>query len=159
MSDMRAHCNFCEIIRGGGEVSICYEDADSIGFLDIQPVNLGHVLVVPREHYESLNDIPPALAMHLFEVALKLGPIIRRLTGSDDLNIIVSSGEAAGQNVFHYHVHLIPRKTADGFEIPLPFDGSEMPERTFLDAMAARIIAELRDPARRTGPKAAAGGL
>jgi histidine triad (HIT) family protein len=153
MSDIVAHCIFCEIIRGGGEVSICYEDSDAIAFMDIQPVNAGHVLVVPREHYESLNDVPPPLAMHLFEVALKLGPIIRRVGNSDDLNVVVSSGEAAGQNVFHYHVHVIPRKANDGFDIPLPFDGSRMPDRTFLDATAARIITELRDPARRTSRK------
>jgi histidine triad (HIT) family protein len=143
------HCIFCEIVHGAGEASICYEDAGAIAFMDIQPVNGGHVLIVPREHYESLNDVPPDVAMHLFDVALQLGPIVRRLSGSDDLNIVVNSGEAAGQNVFHYHVHLIPRRSGDGFDVPLPFDGSEMPDRTLLDAMAARIIAELRDPVRR----------
>ena len=158
MLDMKAQCNFCEIIHGGGEVSICYEDAQVIAFMDIQPVNLGHVLVVPREHYESLNDIPLDLAMHSFDAALKLGPVIRKVTGSDDLNIVVNSGGAAGQNVFHYHVHLIPRKEGDGFDIPLPFGGSQMPDRTFLDAMAARIICELHDPARRTGRRVVAGG-
>lgn len=155
MTRTHAHCIFCELIHGGGEVSLCYEDAQSIAFMDIQPVNPGHVLVVPRDHYESLNDVPPALAMHLFDVALRLGPIIRRLTGSEDLNIVVNSGEAAGQNVFHYHVHLIPRRADDGFDVPLPFPDSEMPDRTFLDAMAARIIAELRDPARSTEQRAA----
>ena len=158
MSEYRMHCNFCEIVRGGAEVSVCYEDSFAMAFMDIQPVNLGHVLVVPREHFESLNDIPQSLAMHLFEVALQLGPIIRRVTGCDDLNIVVNSGEAAGQNVFHYHVHLIPRKANDGFDIPLPYNGSDMPDRTFLDAMAARIISELRDPARRTERRAVANG-
>ncbi|HEX7121714.1 MAG TPA: HIT family protein [Gemmatimonadaceae bacterium] len=157
MARTHSHCIFCELIHGGGEVSICYEDGESIAFMDIQPVNAGHVLVVPREHYESLNDVPPELAMHLFEVALRLGPIVRRLTGSDDLNIVVNSGEAAGQNVFHYHVHLIPRRAGDGFDIPLPFAASPMPDRTFLDAMAARIIAEMRDPARSTQARVAVG--
>lgn len=157
MARTHAHCIFCELIHGGGEVSICYEDGESIAFMDIQPVNPGHVLVVPRDHYESLNDVPPELAMHLFDVALRLGPIVRRLTGSDDLNIVVNSGEAAGQNVFHYHVHLIPRRADDGFDVPLPFGASPMPDRTFLDAMAARIIAELRDPARSTRPTVAVG--
>ena len=146
------HCIFCEIVHGAGEASICYEDAGAIAFMDIQPVNGGHVLIVPREHYESLNDVPPDVAMHLFDVALQLGPVVRRLSGSDDLNIVVNSGEAAGQNVFHYHVHLIPRRAGDGFDVPLPFHGSEMPDRTLLDAMAARIIAELRDPVRRPRP-------
>ncbi|MGQ0765041.1 MAG: HIT family protein [Gemmatimonadota bacterium] len=143
------HCIFCEIIHGAGEASICYEDHDAIAFMDIQPVHAGHVLVVPREHYEGLNDAPPQVAMHLFEVALDLAPIVRRLSGATGMNLVVNSGAAAGQNVFHYHVHIIPRNEGDGFDIPLPFAGSEMPDRTFLDAMAVRIISELRDPVRR----------
>ena len=150
------HCIFCEIVHGAGEASICYEDDRALAFMDIQPVNAGHVLVVPRAHCESLNDVPHELAMHLFDVALRLGPVVRRISRSSDLNVVVNSGEAAGQNVFHYHVHLIPRRVEDGFDIPLPFHGSTMPDRTLLDAMAARIIAELRDPVRRT-PRPAAG--
>ena len=143
-------CIFCELIHGGGEVSICYEDSQALAFLDIQPVNAGHVLVVPRQHYESLADLPSDLARHLFDVALRLAPIVRRLAGADGLNVIVNSGASAGQDVFHYHVHVIPRRSDDGFLVPLPFDGSSPPDRTLLDAMAARIIAELRDPARAT---------
>jgi histidine triad (HIT) family protein len=135
------HCIFCDLINGAGEVSMCYEDSSAIAFMDIQPVNLGHVLVVPREHHENLTDIPPELAMHLFDVALRLSPVVRRLNGAEDMNLVVNSGEAAGQDVFHYHVHLIPRRAGDGFDIPLPFAGSTMPDRTLLDAMAARIIA------------------
>ena len=146
-----AHCIFCDLIQGAAEVSVCYEDADAIAFMDIQPVNSGHVLVVPRDHYESLCDVPPGVAMHLFDVAMRLAPVIRDVTDCTDMNLVVNSGEAAGQNVFHYHVHLIPRCAGDGFDIPLPFPGSQMPDRTFLDATAARIIATLRDPARRLG--------
>lgn len=125
---------------------MCYEDAEVVAFLDIQPVNAGHVLVVPRAHYESLQDIPPGLAMHLFEVAVELAPVVKQVAAADGLNIVVNSGAAAGQDVFHYHVHVIPRRPGDGFDIPLPFPGSEMPDRTVLDANAARIISALRDP-------------
>lgn len=152
MSRTAAHCIFCDLIQGASEVSVCYEDREAIAFMDIQPVNDGHVLIVPRNHYESLCDVPAATAMHLFEVAMRLAPIIQQVTGSADMNLVVNSGEAAGQNVFHYHVHLIPRRPADGFDVPLPFPGSEMPDRTFLDATAARIIAALRDPARKLSP-------
>jgi histidine triad (HIT) family protein len=65
---------------------------------------------------------------------------------ADGLNLVVNSGAAAGQDVFHYHVHVIPRRADDGFDIPLPFPGSGMPDRTVLDATAARIISALRDP-------------
>ncbi len=130
-------------------------DATAMAFMDIQPVNLGHTLVVPKKHYESLSDIPRDVAMYLFDVAMTLAPVIQRASGSDDMNVVVNSGHQAGQNVFHYHVHLIPRRAGDNFEIALPFEGSTMPDRTFLDAMAARIIAGLRDPARQAPTRAA----
>jgi len=139
-------CPFCDLIRGAGEVSMCYEDTDVVAFMDIQPVNPGHVLVVPREHYESLEDIPRELATHLFDVAMQLSPVVKHVGDADGLNILVNSGAAAGQDVFHYHVHVIPRCPDDGFDIPLPFAGSQMPDRTVLDANAARIISVLRDP-------------
>jgi histidine triad (HIT) family protein len=139
-------CPFCDLIHGAGEVSMCFEDAEVVAFMDIQPVNAGHVLVVPREHFESVEDIPPSLASHLFQVALQLAPVVKQVAGAAGLNFVVNSGAAAGQDVFHYHVHVIPRRPGDGFDIPLPFGGSEMPDRTVLDMNAARIIATLRDP-------------
>ena len=153
-------CPFCDLIQGAGEVSMCYEDADVVAFMDIQPVNAGHVLVVPREHFAGLDDIPHSLAMHLFEVAMELAPVVKQVAHSDGMNVVVNSGAAAGQDVFHYHVHIIPRRAGDGFDIPLPFAGSEMPDRTVLDVHAARIIAAFRDPVasrkrteRRTGER------
>jgi histidine triad (HIT) family protein len=142
----QASCPFCDLIHGAGEVSMCYVDVDVVAFLDIQPVNPGHLLVVPREHYESLEDIPHALATHLFEVAMQLAPVVKRVGDAAGMNVVVNSGAAAGQDVFHFHVHVIPRRPGDGFDIPLPFAGSQMPDRTVLDANAARIIATLRDP-------------
>jgi histidine triad (HIT) family protein len=142
------HCTFCDLIHGAAEVSICHEDSDAIAFMDIQPVNNGHVLVVPREHYESVLDVPQELGLHLFRVTMRLTAAIRRVTGCEDYNIVVNSGAAAGQDEPHYHVHIIPRRHGDGFDIPLPFNGSEMPDRTVLDAYAARIISALRDPMR-----------
>lgn len=142
----REHCTFCDIIKGAAEVSVCHEDADAIAFMDIQPVNNGHVLVVPREHYESMFEVPSELGVHLFRVTMSLASAIRKVADCDDINIIVSSGEAAGQDEPHYHIHIIPRRESDGFDIPLPFGGSAMPDRTLLDAYAARIGAALRDP-------------
>jgi histidine triad (HIT) family protein len=139
-------CAFCDLIHGAGEVSMCFEDTEVVAFMDIQPVNPGHVLVVPREHFESLEDIPHSLASHLFQVAMQLAPVVKQVAGADGLNVIVNSGAAAGQDVFHYHVHVIPRRPGDGFDVPLPFGGSAMPDRTVLDMNAARIIAALRDP-------------
>jgi histidine triad (HIT) family protein len=139
-------CTFCDLIQGAGEVSICYEDGDAIAFMDIQPVNTGHVLVVSRRHYENLEDVPVELAMHLFRVATKLAPAVKKVSNAEGINIVVNSGSAAGQDEPHYHVHVIPRCTDDGFDIPLPFAASTMPDRTLLDATAVRIMTALRDP-------------
>jgi histidine triad (HIT) family protein len=144
------HCIFCDIMKGAAEVSVCYEDSSAIAFMDIQPVNNGHTLVVPREHFETFQDLPAELAKHLFEVAMRLGPVIRRVGGAEAMNLIVSSGEAAGQDVYHFHIHLIPRHAGDGFDVPLPFSGSAMPDRTVLDAQAAQISSSLGDPMRPT---------
>ena len=150
-----AHCIFCDIIHGAAEVSVCYEDSTAIAFMDIQPVNAGHVLVVPRQHYESFVDLPADVGRHLFDVAMRLAPVIRNVSGAEATNLVVSSGEAAGQDVYHFHVHLIPRRAGDGFDVPLPFPGSAMPPREQLDAAAARIISAFRDPMRRTRARAA----
>ncbi len=147
------HCIFCDIIRGAAEVSVCYEDSAALAFMDVQPVNPGHALVVPRQHFESFLDLPEELGRHLFDVALQLAPVIRRVSGAEGTNVIVSSGAAAGQDVDHFHVHVIPRRAGDGFDVQLPFPGSRVPDRTQLDAMAARIISAVHDPARRREAK------
>lgn len=146
MRNADRHCTFCDLINGAGEVSICYEDAQAIAFMDIQPVNAGHVLVVPRLHVERFEDVPPELSMHLFRVAARLVPAVKKVAGAEGMNIVVNSGTAAGQDEPHYHVHVIPRCEKDGFDIPLPFQGSQMPDRTLLDATAVRIMTALRDP-------------
>src|SRR5262249_27155393 len=103
---------------------------------------------VPREHFESLLDVPQELGIHLFKVTMRLANAVTAVSGCHDLNIVVNSGAAAGQEEPHFHVHIIPRRHGDGFDIPLPFDGSAMPDRTVLDAYAARIIVALREPER-----------
>src|SRR5688500_19552246 len=91
------HCIFCDIIKGAAEVSVCYEDTESIAFMDIQPVNAGHALVVSRQHVESFLDLPQSLGTHLFAVAMQLAPATRKVSGAEGTHVIVSRGAAAGQ--------------------------------------------------------------
>jgi histidine triad (HIT) family protein len=154
MSLADKRCTFCDLIQGAGEVSTCYEDADAVAFMDIQPVNAGHVLVITRTHYERMEDVPPELALHLFRVATRLVPAVKRVTNAEGMNIVVSSGDVAGQDEPHFHVHVIPRCDGDGFDIPLPFAGAHVPDRTLLDATAARIMTALRDPVAALGRRA-----
>src|SRR4029078_3620290 len=87
-------CTFCNLIHGAAEVSLCHEDSDAIAFMDIQPVNNGHVPVVPREHYESLLEVPEELGIHLFRVTMQLAGAVRRVSGTDDLKILVRTRRA-----------------------------------------------------------------
>src|SRR3984885_946780 len=94
-NEASANCTFCEMIQGSAEVSICHEDSDAIAFMDIQPVNNGHVLVVPRAHYETIFEVPAELGQHIFKVTMSLAGAVRKVTGCEDINIVVNSGEAA----------------------------------------------------------------
>src|SRR5687768_6837722 len=82
-------CTFCDLIQGAGEVSICYEDAEAVAFMDVQPVNAGHVLVVPRRHFERIEDVPAELSAHLFRLASRLAPVVKSVAKAEGLNIVV----------------------------------------------------------------------
>ena len=85
---------------------------------------------MPREHYDSLLDVPQEIGDASLPGDDAAGQRVRHVTGSSDMNIVVNSGAAAGQDEPHYHVHIIPRRENDGFDIQLPFAGSSMPDRT-----------------------------
>lgn len=136
---MNEHCVFCRIIAGEETVSIVYEDDRALAFMDIQPASPGHVLVVSREHYADLFDIPHTLASHCLEVAKQLAPGIRVATGAAALNLFSANGRAGGQDVEHFHLHLIPVREGEHFDLQLPRPGAPVPSRSQLDVMAARI--------------------
>jgi histidine triad (HIT) family protein len=131
-------CVFCGIIAGDQPASFVYSDGGVVAFLDVRPVTPGHLLVVPRVHAELLADLPEATAPELFGAALRLQ---RALRGSglrcDGVNLFLADGEAAGQEVAHVHLHVVPRFPGDGFRID--GDWSRSPSRAELDAQAAAI--------------------
>jgi histidine triad (HIT) family protein len=120
-------------------VSIVYEDDRALAFMDIQPASPGHVLVVSRDHHSDLFDIPTSLATHCLEVAKLLAPGIRTATGAAALNVFSANGRAGGQDVEHFHFHLIPVRQGEDFDLQLPKEGLPIPSRSQLDVMAARI--------------------
>ena len=131
-------CIFCEIIAGNAPASIIYQDDLVIVFLDINPVNPGHTLVVPRAHHAYLNDMDEATGMHLFKATMRMAKAIRK-SGIDceGINLFLADGEAAFQDVFHTHMHIIPRFKGDSFKISA--DWSSHPARSELDQIAERI--------------------
>ena len=110
-------CIFCKIISGEIPATKVYEDNDVFAFLDIQPINFGHVLVIPKEHYKDLSVTPKELVCKSMEVVHKLIPVIKKATGADAVNIGINIGENAGQEVFHTHIHIMPRFSDDGYEV------------------------------------------
>jgi histidine triad (HIT) family protein len=132
-------CIFCRIIGGEEMVSVVYEDNTAIAFLDIQPASHGHTLVVSKEHYETLFDLPEALLMHCMAVAKRIAPGLRRAVGAEAINVFSANGKAGGQDVPHFHLHLIPIREGEPFALQLPPDDAPIPQRAELDITAARI--------------------
>ena len=103
-------CVFCEIVAGRAEASVVHEDDQVVAFLDINPINPGHLPVIPRRHLPALSDLEPELGGHLFRVALAMQRADRRSgVRREGINLFVADGEAAGQEVFHAHLHVFPR--------------------------------------------------
>jgi len=133
-------CIFCQIAAGELPASFVYQDDRVSAFLDIQPVNPGHLLVVPHRHAETLGELSPDVVGHMMTVAQRL---MLRLHDADvrceGINLFLAEGAVAGQEVDHVHLHVIPRFTEDGFGLRFAADYAAMPQRKELDRMAAAI--------------------
>jgi histidine triad (HIT) family protein len=135
-------CVFCRIIAGGLPASIVYRDDLAIAFMDTNPVTTGHLLVVPLKHFAHLLDMDEKTGAHLFRVAMRLQDAIRRSgLKCEGINFFLADGEAAGQEVFHVHLHVIPRYKGDKFRVEA--DWSVKPSRFELDELAELIKATL----------------
>jgi diadenosine tetraphosphate (Ap4A) HIT family hydrolase len=130
-------CVFCDIVAGRVESSQVYSDGHVIAFMDIRPLTPGHLLVVPRVHADGLEALPDDLGARVFTVAHQLG---RALRISDlpcaGVNMFLADGVAAGQEVFHVHLHVIPRNPGDGFRLKAR---PRTPGRGDLEASAERV--------------------
>lgn len=119
-------CIFCKIVKGELPSTKVYEDTDVLGFLDIKPVNPGHTLVIPKKHYVNIHDMPDELFGKVAIAAKKVADALLKI-GVKGVNIGMNNGEAAGQVVFHAHVHVMPRYGKDAFSLWVgkEYDGDE----------------------------------
>lgn len=109
-------CIFCKIVNGEIPSAKVYEDEHVLAFLDISQVTKGHTLVIPKVHKENLYELTPEMAKHIFSVIPKLANALKDTYQPVGLNLVNNNGEKAGQSVFHFHAHLIPRYgEGDGF--------------------------------------------
>jgi histidine triad (HIT) family protein len=138
---MTTGCLFCQIIAGTVPAEKIYEDEHTLAFLDIKPVNPGHALVIPKQHYENLLAMPEAEAEHLFVSVKRVAEAIQAAIPSDAFNIGMNNGAAAGQIIFHAHVHIMPRTKKDHYE---PWHGKEYRAEE-MKSVAAAIRTQLNN--------------
>lgn len=135
-----ADCIFCRIVAGELPSSLVFRDERCVAFMDIQPVNSGHVLVVPLSHAALLSDLDAPTAGHLMIVAQRIAAVLRATPlRCEGVNLLLADGEAAGQEVFHVHVHVLPRYAGDGFGFRFSSEYTNLPPREQLDSVAAQI--------------------
>jgi len=102
-------CIFCRIARKQASASLVYEDESALAFLDVNPLSEGHTLVVPRELYATIFDVPEELIAHVHRIVKQVAIAVKEATRADGISIIQQNGNAADQDIFHLHVHVIPR--------------------------------------------------
>lgn len=129
-------CIFCKIVSKQAPASIVFEDETVLAFMDIRPLNEGHTLIIPKEHYVDIFDAPPDLLGRIYKIVKATSIAIKKAQNADGISIIQQNGRAAGQEVFHLHVHVIPRH--DGQKLK-PFDSLDLVEREKLDFTAKEI--------------------
>lgn len=132
-------CIFCKIVKGEIPSNKIYEDRDVLAFLDINPVNPGHALVIPKEHHKDLLSTPTELAQKLMSVVQKIAPAAMKAVDSDGFNLGVNCGATAGQVVFHTHLHIMPRFSSDKHRL---WSGKEMQQDELKD-VAEKIKSNL----------------
>lgn len=110
-------CIFCKIAAGEIPSYKIYEDDKILAFLDIQPVNPGHVLIVPKKHFTDLSSAPDEIVCAVMKIAKKIGVKIIESKIGEGFNIGINTKKAAGQVVDHFHLHVMPRKEGDGREL------------------------------------------
>ncbi|MFA9516671.1 HIT family protein [Halopenitus sp. H-Gu1] len=140
---MSEECIFCSIVDGDIPARTVHETDAALAFLDANPLAPGHTLVVPKAHHRQIEDLPADLAQEVFDVVTELTPHVRSVVDADAANVGLNDGEAAGQEVPHLHVHIVPRFEGDG-GAPIHAVAGERPDLTDdeIDAIAESIRSE-----------------
>lgn len=140
-------CLFCTIIAGDGEVSMVYQDDIAVVFMDLNPINPGHLLVVPRSHAVGLEDLDADTSAHVWSLGHQMARALRRTNlRCEGINVFLADGEAAFQEVLHFHLHVFPRFAGDGFSIVAD---SKQRCRDLLDQEADIIAAAVTNQVRQ----------
>ncbi len=143
----KKQCIFCQIVSGKIQAKKIYEDDHIVAILDINPANPGHTLLITKEHYSIMPQIPDDEIAHVFMVAKSLSNSMLRSIDAQGTNIIVANGIAAGQRAQHFMAHIIPRKENDGVNFILPQKTIEQSEIEQIgNKIAAALAGETKKP-------------
>lgn len=123
---MKDDCIFCKIANGEIPSATLYEDEDFRVILDLGPASKGHALILPKVHAANIYEMPEELAGKAFVLAKKMAGILTEGLKCDGFNILQNNGEPAGQTVFHFHIHLIPRYKGDGVRVKVAWDQGKL---------------------------------
>ena len=129
-------CIFCKLVAGQIPSTRVYEDEHTLAFMDLGQVNPGHVLVAVKKHAANLYELDETQAAAVARASVKVSKAIREAFAPEGLSVYQANGKPAGQTVFHYHVHLLPRHSGDGMELTWPVKN---PPREKLEGYAAEI--------------------
>ena len=110
---MNTDCIFCKILNGDIPSFVVYEDESFKVILDRFPATRGHVLILPKGHYQDLFELPEEISQKVYPLAKHIATAVKKAVQADGINIIQNNGEAAGQSVFHFHIHIVPRFSND----------------------------------------------
>ena len=140
-----ADCLFCKIAKGVVPASVVYSDENVMAFLDAQPANPGHVLIIPRAHAKELSELDPEVGGQMFKVAMVVAEGLKRSgLKCEGVNLLLGDKRAVSRLFPHVHLHVIPRFKGDGFELKYGPSYGIKPERKELDTTAEQIKRAIR---------------
>ncbi len=134
------NCIFCKILSGDIPSFKVFEDDQTYAFMDINPANPGHVLVIPKFHAPNIFEIPPEWMTACMITAQKIALAVEKTVSPDGINILQANGEGAAQSVQHFHIHVMPRRNGDELKLNWDLVPGDMEE---IEAIANEIKAEL----------------
>src|SRR3989344_248445 len=133
-------CIFCNIIKGEIDCATVFEDQDVLVLLDVKPATKGHCLVIPKQHFENIFDINKEALQKIITTAKYISEKIKKNLGADGINIMQASGRCAGQEVMHFHLHIMPRYEGDGLKIHGQHSANKASDLQELKKLAAQIV-------------------
>lgn len=128
-------CIFCKLSNGDIPTNALYEDDVVKVIFDLNPASKGHVLILPKNHFDDIYSMDDATAAHVFQVAVKVAKAMKETLGCEGLNIVQNNGEIAGQTVFHFHMHLIPRYKGDKNDDILKYTPLELSDDEMIEIL------------------------